>query len=60
MTENDYIAEYVKERYPLLLGFEFYLWKSIKIISKGLSECVDALHKSTLLDTVEKEEENGD
>ena len=27
MSENDYIAEYVKEKYPSLLGFDFALWK---------------------------------
>lgn len=27
MSENDYIAEYIKEKYPRLLGVEFAFWK---------------------------------
>lgn len=31
MTENDYIAEYIKEKYPTLLGLDFAMWKVGKI-----------------------------
>lgn len=31
MTENDYIAEYVKEKHPGLLGADFALWKFSRI-----------------------------
>lgn len=31
MTENDYIAEYIKEEYPNLLGVDFALWKMGRI-----------------------------
>lgn len=31
MTENDYIAEYIKEKYPTLLGLDFAKWKVGKI-----------------------------
>jgi len=31
MTENDYIAEYIKEKYPTLLGLDFAMWKVRKI-----------------------------
>lgn len=34
MTENDYIAEYIREKYPRLLGIGFTLWK----IGRGFSE----------------------
>lgn len=27
MTENDYIAEYIRERHKDLLGFEYSLWR---------------------------------
>lgn len=30
MTENDYIAEYVKEKYSGILGFDFAIWKAAK------------------------------
>lgn len=32
MTENDYIAEYVKEKRPEILGFDFAIWKTSKIV----------------------------
>lgn len=32
MTENDYIAEYIKEKYPTLLGADFAKWKIGKIV----------------------------
>ena len=36
MTENDYIAEYIKERHPGDLGFDFAVWKcSRKIMEVG-------------------------
>ena len=31
MTENDYIAEYIKERYPQLLGFDYALWRASQV-----------------------------
>lgn len=31
MTENDYIAEYVKEKHPGLLGADYAIWKMGKI-----------------------------
>lgn len=31
MTENDYIAEYIKERYPELLGFDYVLWRASRM-----------------------------
>lgn len=30
MSENDYIAEYVKTHYPNILGVDFAFWKFIK------------------------------
>ena len=41
MTENDYIAEYVKERCPELLNtVDFNLWR----LRKASEEAMDALH----------------
>lgn len=31
MTENDYIAEYIREKHPTLLGLDFVMWKAGKI-----------------------------
>jgi hypothetical protein len=33
MTENDYIAEYVKERHPGILTFDYALWRLARSIS---------------------------
>lgn len=35
MSENDYIAEYIKEKHPTLLGIEFGLWKFAKQITEA-------------------------
>lgn len=31
MTENDYIAEYTKERFPQLLGIDYALWRANRV-----------------------------
>lgn len=31
MTENDYIAEYIKERHGDLLGFEYVMWRANRV-----------------------------
>ena len=33
MTENDYIAEYIREKYPKLLGMDYTCWKIARSIS---------------------------
>ena len=35
MTENDYIAEYVKERHPGILSFDYAVWR----LARAVSEC---------------------
>ena len=34
MTENDYIAEYVKERHPGILSFDYAVWRLFRAISE--------------------------
>lgn len=41
MSENDYIAEYIKEKYPRLLGVEFAFWKFGRAIQTMAQEIVD-------------------
>lgn len=36
MTENDYIAEYVKERHRELLGFEYVMWRANRVAKEYL------------------------
>lgn len=44
MTENDYIAEYVKERCPELLDtIDFNLWKFRKASYEAMDELCDRL-----------------
>lgn len=44
-TENDYIAEYIREKYPRLLGIDFSLWK----IARSFSEIFkNGSHKNIL------------
>lgn len=38
MTENDYIAEYIKEKHPALLGFDFAMWKFGRRLAESLIE----------------------
>ena len=38
MTENDYIAEYVREEHPGILGFDYAVWRLARAISEfGIS-----------------------
>ena len=41
MSENDYIAEYIKEKYPRLLGVDFSIWKCGRAIQTMAQEIVD-------------------
>lgn len=45
MTENDYIAEYIKEKRPeIISGFDFVAWKLTKtmnIVAEQLSEALE-------------------
>lgn len=44
MTENDYIAEYVKERCPELLNtVDFSLWKFRRALNEAIDELCDHL-----------------
>lgn len=40
MTENDYIAEYIKERHPGDLSFDFAMWKLARKMSEVGKELV--------------------
>lgn len=53
MTNNDYIAEYVKEKYPNILGFDFEVWKMIKAFSNAINS-VDWSKIGTALGNIAK------
>lgn len=44
MTENDYIAEYIKEKRPeLIKSFDYLIWKMGKILENFAEDVTDAL-----------------
>ena len=43
MTDNDYIAEYVREKHPGILGVDFAIWKAGKVAAEGLRNIVKTL-----------------
>ena len=63
MTENDYIAEYIKEKYPQLLGVDFGLWKFGRQISNAartLGEAFSKIDYNLLREQMEKSESDLD
>ena len=47
MTENDYIAEYIKEKYPRLLGVDFAFWKMIRLIGSAVKDIAKIFSEPT-------------
>lgn len=59
MTENDYIAEYIKERYPQLLGLDYALWRASKVVREYAQRLVSIFENgdlSKIVTTKETEE----
>ena len=60
MTENDYIAEYVKEKHPGLLGADYALWKLGKVAVEALRSFRSSLASidwKSIAESIEKAEE---
>lgn len=60
MTENDYIAEYVKEKHPGLLGVDFALWKAGKVAIETIRSFrspLESIDWKSIAVSVEKAEE---
>ena len=48
MSENDYIAEYVKEKFPRILGADFYFWKCCRMaceLARAIGEKISVFGK---------------
>ena len=45
MTDNDYIAEYVKERHSGILGFDFAVWKMAKKVGEAVQDIYEVFRK---------------
>lgn len=41
MTQNDYIAEYIKEKHPSLLGTDFAIWKLSRTFAEYSKQIID-------------------
>lgn len=54
--DNDYIAEYIKERYPRLLGMDFAMWKIPKLLSNAIKDMANAFKRINSEEEVEDEE----
>lgn len=57
MTDNDYIAEFVKEKHPGLLGVDFAFWKFTRKVKEGVEAIVDIFRNTTLESEDEEDEE---
>ena len=42
-SENDYIAEYVREKHPSILGADYAFWKIGKIGADFIAQFVDVI-----------------
>lgn len=60
MTENDYIAEYVKERHPGILSLDYAAWRLARAISEfgvHVREVISRMPAEDLQRMVEQEDE---
>lgn len=53
MTENDYIAEYVRERHPGLLSFDYAVWR----VARAIKEAISRISVEDLQRMAEQEDE---
>ena len=63
MTENDYIAEYVKERHPGILSIDYATWRLARAVSEfgvHMREAISRLSAEELQRIVEQEEDEED
>lgn len=64
MSENDYIAEYIKEKKPEIIGtIDFVVWKIGKLVSntvKVVTETITAQEIANYINDQEGEDGQGD
>ena len=63
MTENDYIAEYVKERHPGILSIDYAAWRLARAVSEfgvHMREAISRMSAEELQRIVEQEEDEED
>lgn len=60
MTENDYIAEYVREEHPGILGFDYAIWRLTRAVSEfgiSMKEAISRISAEDLQRMTEQENE---
>ena len=60
MTENDYIAEYVRERHPGILTFDYAAWRLARAVSEfgiAMKEAISRMSPEDLQRMAEQENE---
>lgn len=60
MTENDYIAEYVKKRHPGILGLDYAAWRLARAVSDfgiHVREAISRMSPEELQRMAEQEDE---
>lgn len=61
MTENDYIAEYVRERRPeLITSFDYIGWKMCRILRETIGNIARAFSAHSGQEAEEKDNEEGE
>lgn len=60
MTDNDYIAEYVKEKFPKILGFNFFAWKMGSIVRNGVHSLIESVESIGVSETCDDTEDDED
>lgn len=61
MTENDYIAEYVREEHPGILGFDYAVWRLFRAIREfgvSMKEVISRMSSEDLQRMMEEEQED--
>lgn len=61
-TDNDYIAEYIRERHPSLLGTDYAFWKFSKMAKEAMEKIADSLKDmdwKEIAKIIEKERSEG-
>ena len=60
MSENDYIAEYVKENAPYILGFDYHIWRARRGLTDAAKRIADVFSNNLKISiNTEDEDTNG-
>ena len=63
MTENDYIAEYVRERHPGILSIDYAAWRLARAVSEfgiHMREAISRISPEDMQRMVEQEDEESE